>query len=104
MNSTLANWLVSFVIKQEFFEDYRSYIAGSASIFTGLSILAYCVAQGVWTKETTGPGIIAVIAGYKMIGDAGKKDKALALEREKVLVEKQKLAVTVASATKEGAI
>lgn len=93
MQNFLIEFVLAHVIKQQFMADYRSYFAGAGSIFAGLSVLVYVLATGDYDKEKVGAGVTALIAGYKIIGDAGKKDKLIAAERAKVAIAAQALAV-----------
>lgn len=99
MYRALIDFIVAQVIRQEFMSGYRTYFAGAGSIAAGLGTAFYVLSTGDYDKEKVGAAIVAIIAGYKMIGDAGKKDKMIeaAQVRNEIAVE----AVNV-DAAKEG--
>jgi len=74
--------LVAFVfnhfIEQKFLAGKRSYLAGASSILGGIVVLLEMTAGGTFDEQKAGIGFAAIAFGYKILGDAGKKDKLIA--------------------------
>ncbi len=70
-------WVFRQVIKQEFLAGKRSYIAGASSILGGLVMVTEMAASGEYSETKMGMAWAAFVLGYKIIGDAGKKDAQL---------------------------
>ena len=84
----LANKVFEFIfnqlIKQQWLEGSRSYIAGASSILGGLVVVLDMVYSGHYSDERMIVAWGGFTLGYKIIGDAGKKDKLIAVEQAKL--------------------
>lgn len=67
---------ISYVLKLDFLDGYRTTIAGVASMLSGLTLLAFAAAGDPRGDVKT--GMEALLAGMALIGHAGKADKQLA--------------------------
>lgn len=72
--------VLAYVLKLDFWAGYRSYIAGVASMLSGLALLALVVAGD--PHGSVEGGVAAIIFGLKVIGDAGKADNQIAATKE----------------------
>jgi hypothetical protein len=73
----LIGFAISYVIKLEFLDGYRSYIAGAGMTLTGVGLIANQVATGVYDYDTMEKGVGLVLAGLAVLGHAGKQEKLL---------------------------
>lgn len=75
------------LIKQEFLAGKRSYIAGASSILGSLVLITEMLASGQYDEVKMGVAWAGFTLGYKMLGDAGKKDVMLEVEKAKLAVK-----------------
>ncbi len=86
----LMSFILSYVVKMDFLDGYRSYIAGAGFVLGGAAIIANQVAGGVWDDATMEKGLASLFAGFAILGRAGKSDK---------MIEAAKTTATATSAT-----
>lgn len=75
------------LIKQQFLAGKRSYIAGASSILGSLVLITEMFANGQYDEVKMGVAWAGFTLGYKMLGDAGKKDVMLEVEKAKLVTK-----------------
>ena len=75
------------LIKQQFLAGKRSYIAGASSILGSLVLITEMLANGQYDEVKMGVAWAGFTLGYKMLGDAGKKDVMLEVEKAKLVTK-----------------
>lgn len=73
----LAGWVISYVIKMDWLDGYRSYIAGAGFVVAGVGLIANQVASESYDEATFEKGIASILAGLAILGRAGKTDKLI---------------------------
>lgn len=77
----IANKVFAFVytqlVKQQFLQGHRSYIAGATSILGAVVIVGDMLVNGTYDETKMGMAWAGFVLGYKIIGDAGKAEKML---------------------------
>lgn len=77
IGNKVFQFVFDHLIAQKFLAGKRSYIAGASSILGGLVIVTEMLANGHYDEVRMGTAWAAFTLGYKILGDAGKKDAAI---------------------------
>lgn len=90
LGSKIFEFVFNQLVKQEFLAGKRSYIAGASCILGGLVVVTEMLAAGQYDEVRMGVAWAGFTLGYKIIGDAGKKDAALEVEKAKLAAQEAK--------------
>ena len=80
--STLMDFALKYIVKMSFLDGYRSYIAGAGFVLGGAALIANQVATGTYDHDTVEKGLASVLAGFAILGRAGKTDKLIEATKE----------------------
>ena len=69
----LVGFVFNQLVAQKFLTGHRSYIAGAMSILGGIVVIGDMVVNGQFDEVHAGAAWASIALGYKIIGDAGKK-------------------------------
>lgn len=84
LGSKIFEFVFNQLIRQDFLKGHRSYIAGASSIFGGLVVVLDMIVAGHYDETKMGVAWAGFTFGYAIIGNAGKKDATLEVEKAKL--------------------
>jgi len=86
----LMGFVLSYIVKMDFLDGYRSYLSGAGFVLGGVGALAYQIGSKTYDNDAMVKAVAAVGTGLAILGRAGKADK---------MIEAAKTTATATSAT-----